>query len=258
MTTSPATLKPTVLVTGAAHRIGRAIARDLGQHGWTVAVHYHRSDDAAQELVSEIHKAGGQAQCFAADLGNEQQTQDLIPAVTAALGPITAIINNASLFEYDDLATVSRESWDAHLNTNLRAPTVLTQNFVKQLPESQQGNIINIIDQRVWKLTPHFTSYTLSKAALWTLTQTAAQALAPRIRVNAIGPGPVLPSKRQSDAQFAQQTKAVPLQRATRLTEICETVRFILSNDAMTGQMIALDGGQHLNWQTPDVSGADE
>jgi NAD(P)-dependent dehydrogenase (short-subunit alcohol dehydrogenase family) len=236
------------LITGAAQRIGRAIALALAGDGWAIAVHYRRSRDAADALVKEITAGKGRAVALAADLTNEAETAELIPAAARALGPLGLLVNNASVFENDQALTVTRESWDRHIETNLRAPFVLTQAFARQLPRERNGAIVNIVDERVWNLTPFFVSYTVSKAGLWTLTQTMALALAPRIRVNAIGPGPALPSPRQSAEQFRQQSEAMPLRRGTTPGEIAETVRFILAAPAMTGQMLALDGGQHLGW----------
>lgn len=238
------------LVTGAARRIGRAIARDLAGHGWRVAVHYHGSAEAADEVVQEIRADGGQAVALAADLTREAEVTTLVPRAVEALGPLGCLVNNASLFERDTVRSASRESWDAHLEVNLRAPFVLIQGFAAQLPPDSAGCVINMLDQRVWNPTPHFTTYTLSKAGLWTLTRTLAQALAPRIRVNGIGPGPALPSARQSAEQFARQCESMPLGRGTTPAEICDAVRFVLAAPAMTGQMIALDGGQHLGWAT--------
>ncbi len=237
------------LVTGAAHRIGRAIALDLSKAGWGVALHCNRSLDEASALADAIRKDGGKAEIFRADLTNETETQSLIKAVVQRLGPVGCLINNASVFEPDEALTVSRASWDVHMESNLRAPFVLMQEFARHLPERAEGVVVNLLDQRVWNLTPGFISYTLSKVGLWTLTQTLALALAPRIRVNGIGPGPALPSPRQSDAEFARQCAAMPLQRGTSPQEICTAVRFILSSPSMTGQMIALDGGQHLCWE---------
>lgn len=236
------------LVTGAAHRIGRAISRDLAKAGWAVAVHYRDSKDAAIAAAAEIEGSGGRAQAIHADLALSADAEQLIPQVANALGPVSCLINNASVFERDALGNATPESWDAHLDTNLRAPMLLMQAMASGLPDGVEGNIINILDQRVWNLTPHFMSYTVSKAGLWTLTQTAALALAPRIRVNGIGPGPVLPSTRQTKADFEKQVVALPLARGPGVEEICTTVRFILSAKSMTGQMIALDGGQHLSW----------
>jgi NAD(P)-dependent dehydrogenase (short-subunit alcohol dehydrogenase family) len=238
----------TALITGAAHRIGRAMALALAKDGWSLAVHYYRSREAALALVDDIVAAGGTGVALKADLAKEDDVLTLIPAAVDALGPLGLLINNASLFEQDSALTVTRTSWDAHLETNLRAPFVLIQAFAAQLPEECNGLVINLVDQRVWNLTPHFTSYTLSKAALWALTQTLALALAPRVRVNAIGPGPTLPSSRQTAQQFEQQCAEMPLKRGTTPDEIAEALRFILAAPSMTGQLIALDGGQHLCW----------
>ncbi|MEJ0067487.1 MAG: SDR family oxidoreductase [Pseudomonadota bacterium] len=239
------------LVTGAAQRIGRALALELGQLGYAVAVHYQGSAGAAAETVAAIRAAGGRAEPFVADLAIEDQTRALVPQVTAALGPITCLINNASRFERDEVATATRASWDAHLETNLRAPFVLAQDMAAALPRDTEANIVNLLDQRVWRLTPHFTSYTASKFGLWGLTQSLALALAPWVRVNAIGPGPALPSPRQTDAQFAAQCDRLPLRRGTTPDEIAAALRFILATRSLTGQMIALDGGQHLGWSFP-------
>ena len=241
-------MKGAALVTGAGKRIGRAIALALAEDGYDVAVHYGASKTDADAVVAAIEAKGRRAEAFAADLAREAETQKLIGAVAKTLGPLTCLVNNASLFERDEALTVTRESWDAHFETNLRAPFVLMQEFARQLLAGAEGSVVNILDERVWNLTPYFTSYTVSKAALWTLTQTMALALAPRIRVNGIGPGPTLPSPRQSDKQFRQQVDLLPLRRGTTPDEIARTVMFILESPAMTGQMIALDGGQHLNW----------
>ena len=236
------------LVTGGARRIGRAIALTLAAHGWDVAVHYGTSRDDAETLAAEIRRRDRRAAALAADLTREAEVATLVPRAVEAVGPLALLVNNASAFERDDVLNVTRASWDRHLETNLRAPFVLMQEFARQLPVGAEGSVVNILDERVWNLTPYFTSYTVSKAGLWTLTQTMALALAPRIRVNGIGPGPTLPSPRQSDEQFRQQVDLLPLRRGTTPDEIARTVMFILESPAMTGQMIALDGGQHLNW----------
>ena len=248
----------TALITGAAQRIGRAIALRLAAAGRPVAVHYQSSAAEAEITVAEIKEAGGHARAFRADLAREEETQALLPMVAEALGPVDCLINNASVFENDTAGSATRASWDAHLETNLRAPFVLTQALVAALPDGADGNVVNILDERVWNLTPHFVSYTLSKAGLWILTQTMALALAPRIRVNAVGPGPTLPSPRQTQAQFDRQAEIMPLGRGTSPGEICDAVTFILAAPAMTGQMIALDGGQHLGWAQPGSDGAAE
>lgn len=246
-------VKPAALVTGAAKRIGRTIALDLAAHGWNVAVHYRHSRAEAEEVVRAAKTFGVNAVAVGAELADEKAARALLPVAAEALGPITLLVNNAAIFEADEATTATRQSWDAHMETNLRAPFVLAQELMRQLPESITGNIVNLIDQRVWRLTPKFMTYTLSKAGLWTLTQTMALALAPRARVNAVGPGPVLPSPRQSQQDFAAQAAALPLGRHTSPEEIARAVRFILESPAMTGQMIALDGGQHLSWQTADT-----
>jgi len=237
-----------VLVTGAAHRIGRAIALDLAAHGYGVAVHYGKSQEAAESLVKSIREAGGRATSIKADLAIESEVNSMIPTVTKALGPLTVLVNNASVFEHDTIETATRESWDQHMDVNLRAPFVLSQIFADQVPEGLEGNIINVLDQRVWNLTPFFMTYTLSKTALWTLTQTLAMALAPKVRVNGIGPGPTLKNVRQSEQEFARQWTELPLGRRVLPEEITDAVRYILHAPSMTGQMIALDGGQHLGW----------
>jgi NAD(P)-dependent dehydrogenase (short-subunit alcohol dehydrogenase family) len=223
----------------------------LAEAGYAVAVHYHRSGQAAESVARAIREAGGKSVAVAADLTDEGAVTALLPQAATVLGPIGVLVNNASVFEGDTIASVTRESWDRHLAVNLRAPFLLIQEFARQLPASAGGCIVNLLDERVWSLTPYFVSYTLSKAGLWTLTQTMALALAPRIRVNGIGPGPTLPSPRQNHEQFLQQCRAVPLQRGTAPDEVAAALRFILAAPAMTGQMIALDGGQHLGWAQP-------
>ncbi len=243
----------TVLVTGAGKRIGREIALDLAARGWAVAVHYNNSRAEAEEVVAQIIARSGRAVALGADLAHESEVAALVPAAVERLGALTALINNASVFKDDRANTVSRTSWDEHLEVNLRAPLVLTQAFAAQLPATRSGCVINILDQRVWNLTPFFLSYTVSKSALWTLTRTLALALAPRIRVNAIGPGPTLRNERQTEEHFAAQCQRIPLARATTPGEICQCVRFILGSMALTGQMIALDGGEHLGWAQPSA-----
>ncbi|WP_394829483.1 SDR family oxidoreductase [Pendulispora albinea] len=239
------------LVTGGGRRIGRAIGLGLARRGFRVAVHYGQSQAEAEAVVAEIAAEGGKAVALGADLGREAEVSTLLERAIEALGPIGCLVNNASRFEYDSALSATRDSWDLHLETNLRAPFVLMQAFARELPPAHSGCIINVLDERVWNLTPHFVSYTVSKTALWTLTQTMALALAPRIRVNAIGPGPTLPSVHQSPEQFARQVQRLPLQRGASPEEISHAVNFLLDAPAMTGQMIALDGGQHLGWAQP-------
>jgi NAD(P)-dependent dehydrogenase (short-subunit alcohol dehydrogenase family) len=240
------------MVTGAAKCVGRGIALDFARRGWAVAVHYRNSEAEAHEVVAKIRSAGRPAVAIRADLAREDEVQQLVPLATRALGPLRCLINNASTFERDGARDATRASWDLHIESNLRAPFVLIQQFARQLEPGTEGNVISIIDQRVWNLTPHFVSYTVSKAALWTLTRTLAPALAPTARINAIGPGPILPSIHQTEESFGRLCATLPLQRGTAPEEICRAIQFILASPAMTGQMIALDGGQHLGWLFPD------
>jgi NAD(P)-dependent dehydrogenase (short-subunit alcohol dehydrogenase family) len=256
----------TALVTGAGKRLGRAMALYLAQRGHDVAVHYASSQDEAEGVATEIRALGRRAQTFQADLLDEDQTQALIPAAAAALGPLTVLINNASIFEYDRIDTATRQSWDRHIESNLRAPYVLTQAFARQCPPATpdengeplaQGLVINMIDQRILKLTPEFSTYTIAKMGLWALTRTAAQGLAPHIRVNGIGPGPTLQGARQSAEHFASQRAATVLGRGANVSDITAALGFFLDSPGVTGQFIAVDGGQHLAWMTPDVLGVE-
>ncbi|MEZ5829766.1 MAG: SDR family oxidoreductase [Dongiaceae bacterium] len=253
MPTLPAnqnTLK-VALVTGAAKRIGKSIALQLADNGWNVAIHYRSSAAKAETVAAEVRLRGGKAITVEADLANEHEVEAIIPKVAEQLGEVSLLVNNASAFEMDKAETVTRASWDKHMETNLRAPFVLSQALAHQFTADTGGNIINLLDQRVWKLTPYFISYTVAKMGLWTLTRTLALSYAPRIRVNAIGPGPTLPSPRQSPEQFSQQSAAMPLGHGATPREIARAVMFILDSPSMTGQMIALDGGEHLGWQVP-------
>jgi NAD(P)-dependent dehydrogenase (short-subunit alcohol dehydrogenase family) len=236
----------TALITGAARRIGRAIALDLAAHGWRVGLHYRHSRQDAERLADEIGALGGTATALAANLADPADVRALIERCTEALGPPSCLVNNASEFLPDTITTLNPSGWDTHLDVNLKAPVFLAQALYLSLPAGTEGNVINIVDQRVWRLTPDFFSYTISKAGLWTATQTLAQAMAPRVRVNAIGPGPVLRSVHQTDRDFEAEKAETLLKRGPTLEEIAAAVRFILDTPSMTGQMIALDGGQHL------------
>jgi NAD(P)-dependent dehydrogenase (short-subunit alcohol dehydrogenase family) len=247
----------TVLVTGAAKRLGRAIALDLGAHGWAVAVHYNSSQADAEETVAALHEKGVHAAAINADLSMEDDAQRLIGRAREAVGPLTALVNNASVFENDAIHTMTRASWDKHIETNLRAPLVLAQLFAEQLPDGAEGGIVNLLDQRMLKPTPQFLSYGVSKAGLHWLTVTLAQALAPRIRVNAVAPGPTLKNERQSEAHFKRQQMSTILGRGARPEDVATATRYLLEASAVTGQTIAVDGGQHLVWRTADVSGGE-
>lgn len=245
----------TALVTGGSKRIGRAIALALADAGFAVAVHHNTSRAEAEATVADIRARGVAGVALQADLGAEAQVAALVPAAQAALGPLGVLVNNASTFERDEWDDATRESWDRHIEPNLRAPFVLTQAMACALPEQARGAVLNMLDERVWSLTPHFMSYTISKAGLWALTQTMALALAPRIRVNGIGPGPAVPSPRQSEQQFARQAASVPLGHGTSPEEIGRAAIALLALPSVTGQMWALDGGQHLQW-SPSRPGA--
>ncbi|MGG5809710.1 SDR family oxidoreductase [Falsiroseomonas sp. CW058] len=244
----PPTIPRHAFVTGGAKRLGRAMALALAEAGFDVTIHYGASAAEAEATAGAIRATGRRALALPADLAREAEVAALVPQAEAALGPVGVLVNNASTFERDEWHDATRESWDMHLEPNLRAPFVLAQAMAKALPATAEGVVVNLLDERVWSLTPHFVSYTVSKAALWTLTQTLALALAPRIRVNGIGPGPALPSPRQTAAQFEAQCRSVPLRRGTSPEEVARALTMILSLPSMTGQMIALDGGQHLQW----------
>lgn len=256
----------TALVTGAGKRLGREMALYLARRGHDVAVHYATSAAEADEVVSQIQSLGRKAVALQADLLIEDQVDLLIPQAQAALGPVTVLVNNASIFEYDRIETATRESWDRHIMSNLRAPYVLTQAFARQCPPAvqdengepvAQGLIVNMLDQRIHKLTPEFSTYTIAKMGLWALTRTSAQGLAPHIRVNGIGPGPTLRGGRQSESHFARQRAATVLGRGANASDITAALGFFLDSPSVTGQMISVDGGQHLAWQTPDVLGVE-
>jgi NAD(P)-dependent dehydrogenase (short-subunit alcohol dehydrogenase family) len=247
-----------VLVTGGARRIGRAIVVDLASHGFGVAIHCNRSREEGEALRQEIVDCGGRAVLLQADLTDSQAIAELIPSAERELGPLSILVNCASIFENDTAADFSWDTWDRHFAIHAKAPAMLARVFAERLAPGREGLVVNIVDERVLRPNPRYFTYFLSKAALWAATRTMAQALAPQVRVNAIGPGPTLPSKRQTDQDFAAQVEGLILQRGPGLDEFGATIRYLWQARSVTGQMIALDGGQHLAWRTPDVSGMEE
>lgn len=242
-----------ILITGGAVRIGAHISEYFASLGWNVAIHYNHSEKEALALVDHLNaKHSLNCNPFQADFSHESDYQNFIPKIYEHYGRFDAIVHNASLFEYDTILSNTRELWDKHMETNLRAPFVLSQQFAK-LPQGTERNIIFMLDQRVWNLTPHFTSYTLTKTALWSLTQILALSLAPNIRVNGIGPGPVLKNTFQDEKAFQRQWEKTPLASPINPLDIARTIQFILDTPSLTGQMIALDGGQHLGWSFPET-----
>jgi|TARA_B110000438_G_scaffold118870_1_gene116062 NAD(P)-dependent dehydrogenase (short-subunit alcohol dehydrogenase family) len=235
-----------LLITGAATRVGKAIALRFSKKGWNIAIHYFKSSSKAKKLKREIESNQVKAVLIKADLRNVKQVEKIIPIVKKKLGTINCLINNAALFERDDILNFTNKSWNDHLNINLLAPTILTKEFIKQSSKKYISDIINIIDQRVFKLTPIFLSYTLSKSALYTLTKTMAMRLGPNIKVNGIAPGPTIKSKRQSSKHFNQQAKSTLLKKPVGLEDICDTVELLINNNSITGQVIAVDSGQNL------------
>ena len=243
---------PTALITGAARRLGRQIALVLASEGWDIAVHYLSSESDALSLSAEVQGMGRRCGLVRADLAIESEVQGIVGRAEACVGPVRVLVNCASVFEDDRVETATRASWDRHLETNLRAPFVLSQAFAARVGEGEDGCIVNLIDQSILRLTPQFISYTVSKAGLWTLTQTMAQALAPRIRVNAVAPGPSLKASHQSQANFDRQVQSTLLQRPSGPDQIAAAVSYLVSARAVTGQMIAVDSGQHLSWSAGD------
>ena len=246
-----------IIITGGATRIGSAIARSLVSFETKIGIHFNKSKRSALKLKKELEELGAEAYLFKADLNNLKQTETLIKKAYKTLKGLDCLINNASIFENDNLENFSEKSFTKHMNINLKAPAIITQNF-KRLIKNKEGCIINIIDQRVEKLTPFFFSYTLSKSSLATFTKTSAMKLAPHIRVNGISPGPTLKNKRQSEKHFKKQYMATPLKRQVDVQQICNAVDFFIKNRSITGQVISVDSGQSLNWQTPDIMNSKE
>jgi len=258
-------IKGPALITGGAKRIGRAMTLALAEDGHDVAIHYSSSQTAAENTAEEARAFGVKAVTVHADLLDRSNTLTLVERSAEAIGaPLSVLVNNASIFDYDNIETASPESWDRHMKSNLEAPYFLTQSFAAQVKGKHKdeanepiaaGCVVNMVDMRVRKLTPEFSTYTIAKAGLWAFTQTAAQGLAPDIRVNAIGPGPTMKAERQSETHFRDQRSKTILERGADAAEINKALRFILSSHSVTGQLLCVDGGQHLGWQTPDVLG---
>ena len=246
-----------IIITGGATRIGAAIALKLSGPKKQIIIHYNKSKSKAERLRAELQKTGSKVYLVRGNLGNEKDIVKIVKFAKSKLKYFDCLINNASLFENDKLESFTTKSWENHLSTNLKAPAMLTKEFAKNV-KGIDNNIINIIDQRVFKLTPYFFSYTLSKTGLYTLTKTSAMSLSPKIRVNGIAPGPTLKNKRQSERHFRKQYLATPLKRQVKVKEICNAVDFFIKNRSITGQVIAIDSGQNLNWQTPDIMGEKE
>jgi NAD(P)-dependent dehydrogenase (short-subunit alcohol dehydrogenase family) len=245
------------IVTGGARRIGRAMVEDLASHGWAVALHCNQSRDDADRLAAQILAGGGQATVVVADLSNTENVERIIDETVAALGPPTLLINNAATYDRDSFGSLDRSQWRRQMAVNFESPVFLSEAFAGAVPPKREGNIVNVIDQVVWRPTARNVSYQLAKSALWTATQMLAQALAPRIRVNAIAPGPTLPNERQTMERFRLQAGTVLLGRGPELAEFGRTVRFFIENRSITGQMVGLDGGQHL-WEAPGSAECDE
>ena len=243
-----------IIITGGATRMGAAIARKLSGPNIEILIHYNKSKLKAEKLKKELSSKGTKVYLVKGDLSKENDIKKIIKFAKSKLKNFDCLVNNASLFENDKLENFSLDSWSKHLRTNLRAPALLTKEFAKNV-KGKNNNIINIIDQRVFKLTPYFFSYTLSKTGLYTLTKTSAMSLAPNIRVNAIAPGPTIKNQRQSEKHFKKQYLATPLKRQVDVEQICNAVDFFIKNISITGQVLAIDSGQNLNWQTPDVMG---
>ena len=240
--------KKNLLITGGSTRIGKEIALHFARKGWNIIIHYFKSSSEANILKKTIEKNKIKVILIKADLKNRKQVENIFYLAKKKLGKIDCLVNNAALFEKDDILNFTSKNWDDHLNINLLAPAILIKNFAKQAPKKTSSNIINIIDQRIFKLTPIFMSYTLSKSALYTLTKTMAMRLSPNIKVNGVAPGPTIKSKRQSTKHFNDQSKSTLLKKPVGLKDICDTVEFLINNSSITGQVIAVDSGQNLMW----------
>ena len=246
-----------IIITGGATRIGAAIAKKLSGKEREILIHYNKSKSKAENLKKELQKKGSKVFLVRGDLSKEKDVNKIIKFAKSKLKFFDCLINNASLFENDKIENFTTDSWGKHLRTNLRTPALLSKMFARNI-KGKNNNIINIIDQRVFKLTPFFFSYTISKTGLYTLTKTSAMSLAPNIRVNGIAPGPTLKNKRQSEKHFKKQYMATPLKRKVDVEQICSAVDFFIKNRSITGQVISIDSGQSLNWQTPDIMGGKE
>ena len=242
-----------IIITGGAARIGAAIAKSLANHKNKITIHYNKSKKKAEQLKNILEKKGSKVFLIKADLNKFSELNKIIKFANTKMKGVNCLINNASLFENDNIKNFSIKGWDKHLNINLKAPAILIKHFSKLIPKNKKANIINIVDQRVFKLTPFFLSYTLSKAGLCTLTKTSAMSLAPNIRVNGIAPGPTIKNKRQSAKHFKKQYLSTLLRKSVDTKEICSTIKFLITNDSITGQVIAIDSGQNLNWKTSDI-----
>ena len=247
-----------IIITGGATRIGAAIAESLASHKNQITIHYKKSKEKAEKLKKILEKKGSKVFLIKADLNKISELNKIIKFANVKMKGVNCLINNASLFENDNIKNFSIKGWDKHININLKAPAILIKQFAKIVSKNIKANIINIVDQRVFKLTPYFLSYTLSKTGLYTLTKTSAMSLAPNIRVNGIAPGPTVKNKRQSAKHFKKQYLSTLLKKSVDTKEISSAIKFLITNKSITGQVIAIDSGQNLNWKTPDIIGSKE
>jgi len=247
-----------ILITGASQRIGKELCLYFAKMGWNIAIHFNKSKKQANVLKKEIERYGVKCVCIQANLLNTKTIKKIIDTSNKSLGSINCIINNASIFNNDNILNFNEKSWNEHIKINLLAPATFIKEFSKIKNLSENKSIINILDQRIFKLTPYFFSYTISKTGLHTITKTAAMKLAPTIRVNAIAPGPVLKNKRQTEKHFNKQSKNTLLSKTVKIEDICKTAYLLANSETITGQIIAVDSGQSLNWKTPDMIGINE